>query len=342
VNKKLKVVFYCNDTLSNITEMEYYNQDVKALEENGCEVFICNKFIDIPIKFDLIFIWWWTYALYPVLLAKVLNRKSIITGVFNFKSNNYIKKSGFLARPFYQRILISLAVKLVDANLFTSKIEFEDVTNFYKLKRQNHYYFPCAIGDQYFRSDKNFDGRFGLLNISWSGRENLIRKGVFNILDAMKILKDKGVETNCILAGKKGDGYEILVQKCRDLGLDKSVRIIGEISLEEKLKLFATTKIYLQPSYFEGFGLAGAEALASGCCVITCDVGEVKIVIGEGGYYVNPGSPNELANALEILLKDQNIASEKIKIGQDRLLELYSYNKKKKSIGIILKKWFSI
>jgi glycosyltransferase involved in cell wall biosynthesis len=205
---KMKIVFYCNDTLENIQTMEYYNQDIQVLIESGHDVKVCNRYSDIPLNFDVIYIWWWTYALYPVLLAKLLGRKSIITGVFNYRPVEHVSNSGFQARPFHQRLLIKLALKMANVNLFVSKIEFDEVPSVFNLKK--FYYFPCAIADTYFQNSSN-SARDGLLNIAWSGKDNLRRKGVLDILDALRILKDRGIYLNCSLAGRPGDGYPELV-----------------------------------------------------------------------------------------------------------------------------------
>jgi glycosyltransferase involved in cell wall biosynthesis len=330
---KLKIVFYCNDTLENIQSMEYYNQDIQVLIESGHDVKVCNKYSDIPLNFDVIFIWWWTYALYPVLLSKLLGRKSIITGVFNYKVVEHIPNSGFHGRPFYQRLLIKLALMMTDVNLFVSKIEYDEIPSVFKLK--NFHYFPCAIADRYFQKTGE-SPREGVLNISWSGKENMQRKGVLDILYALRILKDRGIHIYCSLAGRPGNGYPDLLAHISHLGLESQVVTLGEVSLDKKLSLFAGAKIYLQPSYFEGFGLATAEALASGCCIIACDVGEVKNVLGDGAYYVTPGNHLELANVIEKLQSDSDLMSELVAKGQKRLSELYSQRNKKDSLNTIL------
>ncbi len=329
----MKIAFYCNDTLENIRSMEYYNQDIQVLIDSGHDVKIYNRYSDIPLNFDVIFIWWWTYALYPVLLAKLLGRKSVITGVFNYRAVEHIPNSGFQARPFYQRLLIKLALKMTDVNLFVSKIEYNEVPSVFNLKK--FYYFPCAIADIYFQKTGD-SPRADVLNISWSGKENLQRKGVLDILDALKILKDRGVNINCSLAGRMGDGYPGLAAHISQLDLENQVTTLGEVSLDKKLNLFAGAKIYLQPSYFEGFGLATAEALASGCCIIACDVGEVKNVLGDGAYYITPGNHLELAYAIEKIIGDADLANDLVTKGKRRLSELYSQKNKKNSLNAIL------
>jgi len=330
---KLDIVFYCNDSQENLQSMEYYNQDILVLKELGHNLKIVNRYRDIPFKFDVIYIWWWTYALYPVLLAKCLGRKSIITGVFNFNRVGYIKNSGFFARPLYQRKLIQLALKLSNINLFVSKTEFDVVPSFFKLEK--YAYFPCSIDDIYFQKQSK-KIRSGVLNIAWSGKDNIKRKGVLDILEALFILKKRGIYVHCYLAGRTGNGFSDIIGRISELGLEDQIETLGEVTLQTKLRLFAESMIYVQPSYFEGFGLATAEALASGCCIITCDVGEVKNVLGDGAYYVTPGNHDELANAIYLILTDPDLANKLVAEGQKRLYQLYSQKNKKESLNNIL------
>lgn len=330
-----RIVFYCRDSIENIQSMEYYRQDIEALKSLGHEVVICNRYRDIPLRFDLMFIWWWTYALYPVLLAKLLGRKSVVTGVFNFRFSDKSHGADYFARPAHQQLLIWIATKLADANLFVSEREFREVPAYFSL--DHVFYFPCAVGDEYFDAKRYAGPRQGLLNIAWSGTWNLKRKGVWDILEAMRLLKERGVSVSLTLAGKRGDGFPELERRITDLGLNDCVNAVGEVSKDEKIKLFAQAKLYLQPSYFEGFGLATAEAMAAGCYVITCDVGEVRNVVADGGHYVRPGDPAELANAIEALLADDD----KMKIHNEqsasRLQDLFSFSKKTSTLGSIIR-----
>jgi glycosyltransferase involved in cell wall biosynthesis len=332
--KKLKILFYCNDSIENINSMEYYNQDIESLKALGHEVRIINSYLDIKLNFDIIYIWWWTYALFPVILAKILRKKSIICGVFNFTKVKTIDKSGFLSRPFYQRLLIILAAKLTDKNIFVSKLEFDEVPKYFNLN--NCFYSPCVIADKYFNNSNTSINREGILNISWSGKENLKRKGIYDLLNAIKIIKDIGINIKCNLAGRRGDGYIDLLQFIKELNLEDNVTTLGEVSLEKKITLYQNTLLYIQPSHFEGFGLATAEALASGCCIIACDVGEVKNVLGDNAIYINPGDHRSLADAILMAYSDPEIRSNLITNGRIRLKELFTIQKKNEALKLII------
>lgn len=329
-----KVVFYCRDTLDNIRSMEYYWQDIKAMRALGHEVVVCNRYRDIPLRFDVMYVWWWTYALVPVLLARLLGRPSMITGVYNFRFEHKSHGSDYFARPWHQRLLIRLATKITNANLFVAESEFKLVPAYFKL--QHCYYFPPVVGEEYFEANQLLVPRGGLLNIAWSGTENLKRKGVWDILDAMHLLKARGVSVSLILAGKRGEAYPELLRRIAELGLEGCVEAVGEVTAEEKLSLFAHAKLYLQPSYFEGFGLATAEAMAAGCCVITCDVGEVRNVVGDCGLYIQPGQPAELAYAVQSLLADQESVDKLNRKAAQRMKEFFSFSRKTATLCTVL------
>ncbi len=328
------VVFYCRDSVDNIRSMEYYRQDLEALRALGHEVVVCNRYRDIPLRFDVMYVWWWTYALAPVMLARLLGRPSMVTGVYNFRFENKSHGSDYFARPWYQRLLIRLATLLTNANLFVSEREFKEVPAYFELKRS--YYFPCAVGDEYFAANRAGPARSGMLNIAWSGTENLKRKGVWDILEAMHLLKARGVDFSLTLAGKRGDAYPELQRRISELGLQENIRLAGEVTMQEKLDLFSRAKLYLQPSYFEGFGLATAEAMAAGCCVVTCDVGEVRNVVADGGLYVRPGQPAELADAIQALLADQGTIDGFNQRAAERLKLHFSFARKVETLRTAL------
>lgn len=329
-----KIAFYCNDTLENIQSMEYYRQDVEALRALGHEVVVCNRYRDIPWRFDVLFVWWWTYALLPVVLARLTGRRTIITGVYNFRFEDPSTGTDYFGRPWLQRLVIGLATRLAHANLFVSSREFKDVTASFGLRTAH--YAPCAVGDAYFAASRRPAERTILLNLAWSGPENLQRKGVWTILDAAALLKQRGRTFELVLAGKRGDGFPALQQRIVDLQLGDCVKAIGEVTFGEKLDLFGRTKLYLQPSRFEGFGLATAEAMASGCCVITTEVGEVPTVVGDSGVYVQPGDSEGLADGIEDLLSAPDRIAEISNRAAERIQRMFSFAAKKANFELIL------
>jgi glycosyltransferase involved in cell wall biosynthesis len=143
-----------------------------------------------------------------------------------------------------------------------------------------------------------------LFNVSWSGKHNLVRKGIPELLAAVSVLKNQGFPVTLKLAGHEGDGAQFLRDLIDEHGIQDNVEWLGPISRAEKIELLRICEIYVQPSHYEGFGLAIAEAMGSGACIITCDVGGVRAVVADCGLYVTPGSPQALAHAVRTVIED--------------------------------------
>ena len=330
-----KIIFFCKDSKSNINLFEYYKQDVDSLKALGHEVIIVNKFVEIPLDFDILFVWWWTYAFYPVMLAKLLNKPIIITGTFNFKFPEGFDGIDYFSRPFWQRLLIKFSVKFATLNLFVNKSELTSCTNYFNLKSSR--YFPHIISDDYLKESNIENKKLELFNIAWSGKKNLIRKGIPELLEAVYILNKEGIEIKLTLAGKKGDGLDYLCSLIKKYNIGNLVSIVGEITREEKIRMMNSFAIFVQPSHYEGFGLAMAEAMGCGACIVTCDVGAVRDVVGDAGIYTVPGSSRDLADKIKTLIEDEEL---RIKL-QTRALErannTFSYKKKLSTLDNYLK-----
>lgn len=299
-----KIVFFCHVEKSMLETVEFYKQDIDVLRALGHQVIICTKYSEIPFDFDAMFIWWWTYALWPVLLSRTLKKPSIITGTFNFRFPEGFKGKDYFRRPCWQRILIRNATCMCTLNLFVNQFELESCSKYFSVK--NAFYFPHTIHNDYLQGPARQREK-ALLNITWSGKENLIRKGLPELLNAVRLLKNDEVEIKLVLAGHKGDGVDYLYKLIDQLGVNDNVHYLGQITRQDKIDLLRTCEIYVQPSHYEGFGLAMAEAMGCGACIITCDVGAVRNVVGDSGIYVSPDSPEELAGAIKQVLYDKNL-----------------------------------
>lgn len=330
-----KIIFFCKDSKSNIKLFEYYKQDIDALKDLGHEVVIVNRFIDIPLKFDILFVWWWTYAFYPVILSKVLNKPIIITGTFNFKFPKGFEGVDYFSRPWWQRFLIKFSVKFATLNLFVNKSELANCTNYFNLKSSK--YFPHIISDDYLKGSDFTNKKLELFNIAWSGKKNLIRKGVPELLEAVYILNKEGVEMKLTLAGKKGDGMDYLCSLIKKYNIGNFVTIVGEITKEEKIRMMNSFAIFVQPSHYEGFGLAMAEAMGCGACIVTCDVGAVRDVVGDSGIYAVPGSARDLADKIKMVVEDENLRIKLQASAFERASSIFSYEKKLFTLDNFLK-----
>ena len=164
--------------------VEFYKQDIDALKALGHKIIICTKYSEIPFNFDAMFVWWWTYALWPVLLSRILRKPSIITGTYNFCFPKNFNGKDYFRRPWWQKIAIKYGTKLTSLNLFVNQIELKSCSKHFKLS--NARYYPHTIHSDYLKGPADQRRRV-LFNLAWSEKTNLIRKGISELLQAVHL-----------------------------------------------------------------------------------------------------------------------------------------------------------
>ena len=139
----------------------------------------------------------------------------------------------------------------------------------------------------------------------------LVAKGIFDLLDACKMLKDSGFRFVLDIAG--GPSGEIsearLQEEIAARGLSDATRCHGFLSGEEKDRIFSQADVFAFPTRNEAFGLVAVEAMAYGLPVVaTREGGLVDIVAdGETGYLVARQDAAALADAIGKLLSDKDL-----------------------------------
>ncbi len=87
----------------------------------------------------------------------------------------------------------------------------------------------------------------------------------------------------------------------------KNVRFLRNVPNEDLPGLYQMAEIFLYPSIFEGFGIPILEALASRTPVITSRGSCFPEAGGKSTLYVDPGNPEELADAIRKILEDSGL-----------------------------------
>ncbi|MDF9298573.1 glycosyltransferase family 4 protein [Geobacillus stearothermophilus] len=117
--------------------------------------------------------------------------------------------------------------------------------------------------------------------------------------------------------------------------LPNTVRYIGYVTDEELKALYEKAAGFIYPSFYEGFGLPPLEAMACGCPVIVSNVASLPEVCGDAALYVDPYSPEDIAEKIKLLLSDDKLREELKRKGLERA-KLFSWEKcAKETIKVI-------
>lgn len=107
----------------------------------------------------------------------------------------------------------------------------------------------------------------------------------------------------------------------------------GEITGEDKQKLFANTDVFVIPSFDEACSLVALEAAMYGKpLIISKNVGAKYLVDKTNGWIISTGSIEELAQAMENAIKNQSELEKMGKCSREKYLEFASYKQYKKAV----------
>lgn len=139
---------------------------------------------------------------------------------------------------------------------------------------------------------------------------NLIpSKGVYVLLDACKILKDKGLNFHCNFVGgeSKEINRSVFEQAVRERRLDDCVTYHGPKYGDDKERYWQMADVFVLPTYNETFGLVIVEAMQYRLPIVSTDEGGIPDVVidGQNGFICKRKDAVSLANALERLIVDE-------------------------------------
>lgn len=146
----------------------------------------------------------------------------------------------------------------------------------------------------------------------------LISKGVLVLLDACKILKDKGYSFVCEFVG--GETAEIDAKRFdEEVGkrrLNEITSYQGKKYGEEKGKAFDKADVFVFPSSNDCLPLVIPEAMEHKLPVVATDEGGIIDMVknGENGLIVEKQNANSLADSLEYFINDKHLRE---KMGED-------------------------
>lgn len=129
------------------------------------------------------------------------------------------------------------------------------------------------------------------------------QKGQLLLLEASKILKEKGVDFELVLAGD-GEMRPEVERMIVAYNLDANVRITGWISSQQVRDEVLASRAMVLPSFAEGLPVVIMEAMALKRPVISTYVAGIPelVVNGQNGWLVPAGSVEALASTIETLL----------------------------------------
>lgn len=163
-------------------------------------------------------------------------------------------------------------------------------------------------------------------------------KNVERLVKAVKLINQ---DLKLVIACARNVFYERFLQKVKELKAEKFVNLVGFVPDEDLAIIYKQAQILVFPSFWEGFGLPGLEAMGSGLPVIAAKASCLPEVYGQAALYFNPLDEKELVEKIQLIRTDKKLREDLIKKGFAQVKK-YSWEKMAKETLEIYENCFSL
>jgi len=203
------------------------------------------------------------------------------------------------------------ALSTVEHVITDSQASAADIVKYLRFPANQISVIPLAPGLE--RSTQTITGRvkeeYSLPNrfllyvgdINWN-------KNIPSLIRSFAALQDP--RTHLVLVGKVfGDRPDIpefhaVKKEIANSACSPRIHLIGYVPQHHLPLFYRLATLYVQPSWYEGFGLPILEAMHQGCPVLSSKEGSLPEVGGEAVSYFDPHNKSSLTTALSKLLSD--------------------------------------
>jgi glycosyltransferase involved in cell wall biosynthesis len=336
--KNNNIIYYVPVDLEYFDKWEYYKVDLKMLRDAHDNVYISNNILSFlslifSKKINLVYFWWFHSSCLIVLLSKLFRKKIIGTGaVHMFDESGALD---FYKKSFLFRLANRITWKFADKNLFISESQLRQITSHEKVN--NPYVLKSSSihdANELFKISKNKtpNVKINMLIICWLTKDQIIRKSIPIILKAIsKLSTDEKDIIKLTIAGGSGDGIKFLKKQIKELNITDFINIEIDITNSRKQQLYIESDLYIQPSYYEGFGNAVLEAMTYGTpCLVSSYTAQPEVV-RSSGYIINNITTEEVFNAIKSHISKSDFErKELISNVRDTVINHHGYDKRLK------------
>lgn len=167
------------------------------------------------------------------------------------------------------------------------------------------------------------------------------RKGIYDILDVIGILKSENIDVyfDIVGPGELDAVNEIIAEK----ELQQFIRLHGPQFGAQRFDYFYRAHCFILASYAEGFPIALIEALAAGLPVVSTTVGGIPDLIQheQHGFLCQPGDISALAGYIKKLVSQKRVREEISQTNKQTAFEYFDIHRCAEKISNVYQSIYS-
>lgn len=297
--------------------------------------------------------WLWVQLIFPF---KLLNKENILYSSFNespvfcrCKTVTVVhdliplkfEKEHSKKLRFYYKYILPRSLKKTSRIIAISEAVKKDILN----------YFPFISGNKieviYNGYEKNifntvrpaaaeeFKKKFGIDNyVLYVGRVSEV-KNTMSLVKAIGLSANK-TDVNLLIIGRDESGIIPQAKKYAEDGkFSERIKFIDYMAEEDLANAYRSARLFVFPSYSEGFGLPLVEAMASGVPAVISGIPSLTEIAGDAAINFNPDDYHELSEKILLLLNDEKIYNDCMAKGLERA-KIFDWDQTARRTGKII------
>lgn len=148
------------------------------------------------------------------------------------------------------------------------------------------------------------------------------RKNIGGLLQAYgQLLARSSRAPRLVIAGGTAPDAAPWLEEMAAPPLAGHVEYLGYVAADRRQSLFRGARLFVLPSFEEGFGLPALEAMAAGVPVLASNRGALPEVVGSAGWLVDPEDTGALSAGIERITTDAALRDHLSRLGVERARE---------------------
>lgn len=331
-----KACFFSHENKAQLQKEQYSIQDIRILHDLGYDVTVATTFGEIPSGCDLYFSWWATGSILPLIKARLLGKPIVVVAGGNdsmfYRDSLTGVQHGYLATPWYKKVAARLTLRFASAVLVVSRFMVDDVT---RLGARAPIVIPNSVDTTTFCSSDSPRSHVTSIFNLYDHVVDIKRGEVF--LRSIPIVLKTFPRQTFVIIGDQGNAYQRLCALASDLRIQAHVDFLGSMPNTEVVSWLQRSKIYVQISDTETFGMVIAEAMSCETPVVVSHRGAIPELVDGRGVFVDHNDPQSVAAGIVSLLakspeEGQIIGTQ----ARARIVEHFSYENRRTAIQRVI------